>query len=238
MTMNPERLRQIEELYHLAGERTPDDRETFLTEACANDAELLRDVLALLAQDPSAGPMERPVLEVAADLLSDSPAAHWTPGTQVGPYQIVSRLGEGGMGEVFKARDTRLGREVAIKTAHEEFSGRFQREARAISALNHSNICTLYDIGPNYLVMELVQGAALAGPVPIATAIGYARQIAAGLEAAHESGIIHRDLKPANIKVTSEGVVKILDFGLAKTAEAPAALAAPIASAGAAGPTT
>src|SRR5450759_1008576 len=222
MTMNPDRLRQIEELYHLAGERTPDDRETFLTEACANDAELLRDVLARLAQDPEAGPMERPVLQMAASLLSDSPATQWTPGTQVGPYQIVSRLGEGGMGEVFKAHDSRLGREVAIKTAHQEFSGRFQREVRAISALNHANICTLYDIGPNYLVMELVEGETLAGPVPIDTAIGYARQIAAGLEAAHESGIIHRDLKPANIKVTPEGVVKILDFGLAKAIETPA----------------
>ena len=216
MAINPERLRQIEELYHQASERTPDEREGFLNAACANDAELLRDVLALLAQDPAAGPMERPILQVAANLLSDAPAAHWTPGTQVGPYQIVSRLGEGGMGEVFKARDTRLGREVAIKTAHEEFSGRFQREARAISALNHPNICTLYDVGPNYLVMELVEGADLAGPVPIDTAIGYARQIAAGLEAAHEKGIIHRDLKPANIKVTRNGV-KVLDFGLAKT---------------------
>src|ERR1035437_9381927 len=229
--MNPERLRQIEELYHLAGERTPGERETFLTEACANDAELLRDVLALLAQDPGAGPMERPVLQVAASLLSDSPATHWTPGTQVGPYEIVKRLGAGGMGEVFQARDTRLGREVAIKTAHEEFSGRFQREARAISALNHSNICTLYDIGPNYLVMELVEGADLAGPVPIDTAIGYARQIIAGLEAAHERGIVHRDLKPANIKVTPGGTVKILDFGLAKATEAPTS------AAGAASPT-
>src|ERR1035441_8201004 len=134
------------------------------------------------------------------------------------------------MGEVFQARDTRLGREVAIKTALEEFSGRFQREARAISALNHANICTLYDIGPNYLVMELVEGANLAGPVPVETAIGYARQIAAGLEAAHEKGIIHRDLKPANIKVTPEGVVKILDFGLAKATELPTSAANPTTS--------
>ena len=159
-----ERLRQIEELYHLAGERRSGEREAFLTEACGSDADLMREVLALLAQDSGAGPMERPVLEVAADLLADSTDAQWTAGTQVGPYQIVSRIGEGGMGEVFRARDTRLGREVAIKTAHEEFSGRFQREARAISALNHPNICTLYDVGPNYLVMELVEGADLAGP--------------------------------------------------------------------------
>jgi serine/threonine protein kinase len=230
MAISPERLRQIEELYHLAGERNQDEREGFLNSACANDAELLREVSALLAQDSGEGPMERPVLEVAAGLLVDSEAARWTPGTQVGPYQIVSRLGEGGMGEVFKARDTRLGREVAIKTAHEEFSGRFQREARSISALNHPNICTLYDVGPNYLVMELVEGASLAGPVPIDPAIGYARQIAAGLEAAHEKGIIHRDLKPANIKVTPDGTVKILDFGLAKATEAPDSSASPTTS--------
>src|SRR5450759_3942598 len=213
MTMNPDRLRQIEELYHLAGERTPDDRETFLTEACANDAELLRDVLARLAQDPEAGPMERPVLQMAASLLSDSPATQWTPGTQVGPYQIVSRLGEGGMGEVFKACDTRLGREVAIKTAHEEFSGRFQREARAISALNHPNICTLYDVGPNYLVMELVEGPTLddrikQGAIALDETLAIAEQIADALDTAYQKGIVHRDLKPANIKVSETGNVK------------------------------
>ena len=130
MAMNAERLLQIEGLYHLAGEQAPEDRDAFLIKACGNDAELLRAVSALLAQD--SGPMERPVLDVAAKLLGDSPSMRWTPGTQVGPYQIVSRIGEGGMGEVFKARDTRLGREVAIKSAHEEFSGRSQSEARAI----------------------------------------------------------------------------------------------------------
>ena len=222
MAISPERLRQIEELYHSARELLSDQRDGFLNDACGNDAELLRTVLALLAQDVTSGPMERPILGVAARLLADPPDAGWAPGSRVGPYQIVSRLGEGGMGEVFKARDTRLGRQVAIKTAYEEFSDRFLREARAISALNHPNICTLYDIGPDYLVMELVEGANLAGPVPIDTAIGYARQIAAGLEAAHERNVIHRDLKPANIKVTPDGTVKILDFGLAKSAEAPA----------------
>ena len=105
MGINSERLRQIEELYHLARERTPRERETFLIEACANDAELLRDVRALLTQDSGAGPMERPAMELAASLLNDT---QWTAGTKVGPYQIVSRVGRGGMGEVFRARDTRL----------------------------------------------------------------------------------------------------------------------------------
>ena len=220
MAMHSERLRQIEELYHLAGGRPPDEREPFLAEACANDTELLRDVLALLAQDSVSGPMERPVLELAAELLADPPGAQWTAGTQVGPYRIVSRLGEGGMGDVFKARDTRLGREVAIKMAHEEFSGRFQREARAISALNHPNICTLYDVGPDYLVMELVEGETLAsrlakGRLSMDLALRYGPQIADALAAAHAKGITHRDLKPANIMVTKAGI-KVLDFGLAK----------------------
>ena len=217
--MDSGRLRQIEELYHSASELIPDRREAFLKTACGNDDELFRNVWELLAQNSDAGLLGTPAVQIAASLLNDSSSKHWTVGTQVGPYEIMNRLGEGGMGEVFRARDTRLGREVAIKVAHEEFSGRFLREARSISALNHPNICTLYDVGPNYLVMELVEGASLAGPVPMETAIGYARQIIAGLEAAHEKGIVHRDLKPANIKVTPAGTVKILDFGLAKETE-------------------
>jgi serine/threonine protein kinase len=126
------------------------------------------------------------------------------------------------MGEVYKARDTRLGRDVAIKISAEQFSERFEREARSIAALNHPNVCHLYDVGPNYLVMELIEGEPLRGPLPIDQALDYARQIADALEAAHERGIIHRDLKPANILITSGGVVKVLDFGLAKTADAPA----------------
>lgn len=221
--MNPERLRQIEELYHQAAERSPDEREAFLAEACGNDSELLRDVWPLLAQDPSAGPMEQPVLQVAVNLLGHAPNTQWAPGTRVGPYQIVSRLAEGGMGDVYKARDTRLGREVAIKTAKEEFSGRFQREARAISALNHPRICTLHDIGPDYLVMELVEGETLAsrlqdGRLPMEVVLRYGAEIADALAAAHSKGITHRDLKPANIMVTKGGI-KLLDFGLAKFAK-------------------
>ena len=138
------------------------------------------------------------------------------PGTRLGPYEIVSRLGAGGMGEVWRARDSRLNREVAIKTSREQFNERFEREARAVAALNHPNICHLYDVGPNYLVMELVEGETLWGPVALEQALKIADQIAQALEAAHEKGIIHRDLKPSNIKITANGVVKVLDFGLAR----------------------
>ena len=148
-----------------------------------------------------------------------------TAGTRLGPYEILAPIGAGGMGEVYKARDTRLDRVVAIKVSKEEFSERFEREARNVAALNHPNICTLHDIGPNYLVMEFVEGEMLSGPLPLETALNYSRQIAEAIEAAHEKGIVHRDLKPANIKVTPEGSIKVLDFGLAKAldAELPAA---------------
>jgi serine/threonine protein kinase len=119
------------------------------------------------------------------------------------------------MGEVYKARDTRLNRLVALKVSNAEFSERFEREAHAVAALNHSNICTLHDVGPNYLVMEYIEGTALKGPLPLHTALKYAVQICDALDAAHRKGIIHRDLKPANILVTKSGV-KLLDFGLAK----------------------
>ena len=138
-----------------------------------------------------------------------------TPGDKLGPYEILSAIGAGGMGEVYKARDTRLHRTVAIKTSKAEFSERFEREARAVAALNHPNICQIHDVGPNYLVMELVEGQEIRGPLPIETAVGYAKQILDALDAAHRAGITHRDLKPANILVTKQGI-KLLDFGLAK----------------------
>src|SRR5579871_3515477 len=136
-------------------------------------------------------------------------------GDRLGPYEIVAPLGEGGMGEVYRARDPRLGRDVAIKTSRRQFNERFEREARAVAALNHPNICHIYDVGPDYLVMELVEGANLQGPLPLAEVLKIGRQIADALEAAHEKGIVHRDLKPANILITEAGVVKVLDFGLA-----------------------
>src|ERR1700680_1025209 len=141
-------------------------------------------------------------------------------GERLGAYEILALIGKGGMGEVYKARDTRLGREVAIKVSTEQFSERFEREARAIAALNHPNICQLYDVGPNYLVMELVEGVEPKGPLPLEEALPIAKQIADALEAAHEKNIVHRDLKPANIKIKADGAVKVLDFGLATVAQA------------------
>src|SRR5262249_53066735 len=138
-------------------------------------------------------------------------------GSRLGPYEILAPLGAGGMGEVYRACDTRLDRVVAVKVSKQEFSQRFEREARAIAALNHSNICQLYDVGPNYLVMELVEGKPLEGPLPLEKALAIAAQILDALDAAHHRGIIHRDLKPANILVTRQGI-KLLDFGLAKPA--------------------
>ena len=136
-------------------------------------------------------------------------------GTRLGPYEITGPLGAGGMGEVYKARDTRLNRTVAIKVSNEQFSERFEREAHAVAALNHSNVCTLHDVGPNYLVMEYIEGVPLKGPLPLQQALKYGAQICDALDAAHKKGITHRDLKPANILVTKSGI-KLLDFGLAK----------------------
>src|ERR1700733_13222133 len=137
-------------------------------------------------------------------------------GARLGPYEILSRIGAGGMGEVYKARDTRLDRTVAIKVSKEAFSQRFEREARTVAALNHPNICQLYDVGPDYLVMEFVEGAPIASVDSTRKLLDIAVQLADGLAAAHAAGIVHRDLKPDNILITRDGRVKILDFGLAK----------------------
>jgi eukaryotic-like serine/threonine-protein kinase len=217
VSMSPERLSQVEELYHAARERPPEDRAELLAQA---DPELRREVESLLAQNGESV-LDHPAMEVAAKLLEDSSAERLAVGAQLGPYKIKSSIGAGGMGEVYKARDTRLGREVAIKVSSHQFNARFEREARAISALNHPHICTLHDIGPNFLVMELVEGPTLAerltqGALPIESVLRYGAQIADALAAAHAQGIIHRDLKPGNIMLTKSGV-KVLDFGLAKS---------------------
>src|SRR5580704_9992129 len=142
-------------------------------------------------------------------------------GDRFGPYEILAPLGAGGMGEVYRARDTKLKREVAVKVLPDSFAGdpermaRFQREAEVLASLNHPNIAQIYGVEDHALVMELVEGENLKGPLPLETALNYARQIADALEAAHDKGIIHRDLKPANIMITPAGVVKVLDFGRA-----------------------
>ena len=218
--MTPERFRQIEELYHAVREGSAAERVAMLSQA---DPELRREVESLLAVRVASEFMDRPAIQNAAQLLEDSTVTELTAGARLGPYRIESKLGEGGMGQVFRAVDTRLGRAVAIKITHEQFSSRFEREARAISSLNHPNICTLYDVGPNYLVMELVEGETIAarlkqGPLPIEMVRHYGGQIAAALAEAHAKGIIHRDLKPGNIMITKSSI-KVLDFGLAKSGE-------------------
>src|SRR4030081_1432654 len=151
-----------------------------------------------------------------------------SPGTSVGPYEILAPLGAGGMGEVYRAKDTRLKRDVALKVLPEAFANdparmaRFQREAEVLASLNHPNIAQVYGAEEHALIMELVEGVALKGPLPVETALQYARQIADALEAAHEKGIVHRDLKPDNVMITPTGLVKVLDFGLAAGLQGPA----------------
>ena len=216
--MTTEQFRQIEALYHAVHVASTAERAALLAQA---PSELRREVESLLNEPGGGELLERPALGNAPDLLDESTVAVPGEGTRLGPYRIESKIGEGGMGEVFRAIDTRLGRAVAIKTIREQFNERFEREARAISSLNHPNICTLYDVGPNYLVMELVDGETLAarlkqGPAPIQTALLYASQMAAALVEAHDKGIVHRDLKPGNIMIGKTGI-KILDFGLARS---------------------
>src|SRR5215475_4712708 len=218
--MSPERFRQIEELYHAVREGTVEQRAALLVKI---DPELRREVELLLAQQSGGELLDRPAIRNVPGLLEDPTVTRLDAGACLGPYRIESKLGEGGMGEVFRAVDTRLGRTVAIKTTREQFGARFEREARAISALNHPNICTLHDVGANYLVMELVEGETIAarlksGPLPVKTALLYASQILAALGEAHGKSIIHRDLKPGNIMIAKPGI-KVLDFGLAKSGQ-------------------
>ena len=210
--MTPERWQLVKEVLdgalHVGGE----ERAAFLGRACQTDPSLRIEVDALLASSP----------EVVDEFLKSAPPQRMqlAKGSRLGPYEIDCLVGFGGMGEVYRARDTRLGRVVAIKVYLEPLRARFEREARAISALNHPNICTLYDIGPDYLVMELVEGRSLAdrlkqGPLPVNQVLQYGAQIADALTTAHAQGIIHRDLKPGNVMETPKGI-KLLDFGLAK----------------------
>jgi len=214
--MDPGRWQEIERLYHEAQVCPAAVRAAFLAEACAGDEGLRREVQALLDEPATTeGFLDRPALI----------------GRRLGVYHIQERIGAGGMGEVYRARDTRLGRDVAIKILPPVFTAdpgrlaRFEREARVLAALNHPNIATIHGVedndGVHALVLELVEGETLAeriarGPCRVADAATIATQIADALDSAHEKGIVHRDLKPANIKITPAGTVKVLDFGLAK----------------------
>jgi hypothetical protein len=228
--MKPHDWLRVEELYHAALERPVAEREAFLDQACGRDDDLRREVLSLLAHEAEAERlMERPAAEAATQRLA------LVRGTRLGPYEVVGLLGAGGMGEVYRARDTRLGRDVAVKVLPEHVAhdaaalARFDREARAVAALSHPHIEALFDIGEtdgtHYLVMELLEGETLAarlrrGALPEKDALRIGVQIAEALGAAHAHGIVHRDVKPANVMLTRSGV-KLLDFGLARLQRRP-----------------
>jgi serine/threonine protein kinase/Tol biopolymer transport system component len=235
--VTPRRWQQIERLFHDALERPLEERAAFLDRSCAGDESLRREVNALLDSPATANRfLDRDALEVAAGLVSVSKMPVLL-GRRLGVYQLQERIGSGGMGEVYRAHDTRLGRDVAIKILPHGFSAdpnrqaRFEREARVLAALNHPNIGAVYGFEEGVtesgetvrgIILELIEGETLSErvrrrPLPISEALVIAKQIADALDVAHEKGIIHRDLKPANIKIAPDGVVKVLDFGLAKT---------------------
>jgi Tol biopolymer transport system component/serine/threonine protein kinase len=244
MTTRPERWATIERLYHEVLGRPAEARATFLANACAGDEELRREIESLLAQPASAdAAFTRGAVIAAAGLVSDVSRSVLN-GRRLGAYQILAPIGAGGMGEVYRARDTRLGRDVAIKILPRAFTdrperlARFEREARVLASVNHPHIGAIHGIEDlpigdgepvRALVLELIEGDTLAERIartgsnglPLKEALEIARQIADALEAAHEKGIVHRDLKPANIKITSQGAVKVLDFGLAKLEAGP-----------------
>jgi len=227
-----DRWHVIEQIFHEAVGRPVDERARFLDVACAGDEEIRRELESLLANDGQ-GLLARSAMGLAAADMTRPVQPSWV-GRTLRAYKIVALVGAGGMGEVYRARDVSLGREVALKllphqlSADPERVARLEREARILASLNHPRIATLYGLeeweGQRFLVMELVPGQTLAdlvrhGTLPVPKAIEICRQIAEGLEAAHDAGIVHRDLKPANVKITPDGQVKLLDFGLAKALE-------------------
>ena len=231
-----DRRRSADNVFHAASQYAPAVRDTFLDRACRGDLEFRRQVELLLFQFEQAERLAgAPSADRTLTVTTDVPL----PGQEFGAYRIVCLLGVGGMGEVYRAHDSKLGRDVALKTLPGEFARdaelltRLRNEARTLAALNHPNIAAIYGLeelcGRQFLVMELVEGETLAdrlkraGPLPLQEALQISSQVAEGLEAAHQKGIIHRDVKPGNIKVTPEGRVKVLDFGLAKSVEGAAA---------------
>ena len=231
--MTSERWRKIEELFHAAQELNANGRQAFLAQACQGDDELRRQIEALLARDEDGQILDRPATELLPETTTHRTAPSLSAGEKLGHYEIVDLVGSGGMGEVYRARDSRLRRNVAIKVLPSEVSRdperrqRFEREGRSVALLNHPNVVSIYDVGEArgiyFLVTELVEGKPLrTADLGVRKALEIAVQIASGLAAAHQAGIVHRDLKPANILLTRSGQVKILDFGLAKLNDAPA----------------
>ena len=221
--MDHERWQRVRVVFHSALEQVPEERPVFLEHACGSDIDLRHHVELLLAREQEVGSfLETP----ATQHFLPNPRGVTLLGRQFGPYRILSLLGAGGMGEVYCAHDSKLGRDVALKTLPAEFMSdsdrlaRFRREARTLASLNHPNIAAIYGLEESgdldWLVLELVEGDTPRGPLPPAQALDYARQVAEALEAAHAKGVNHRDLKPSNVKVTPQGRVKVLDFGLAK----------------------
>jgi serine/threonine protein kinase len=214
--MNPEQWRQIEDIFNAACAQKPEDRSAFLEQSCAGNAALREEVESLLARADSQDDLLahspwRPVVEVQKTVLR--------PGDLLSHYRVEAPIGAGGMGEVFRAVDIRLSRSVAIKVCRTPFSERFRQEARVLSSFSHPHICTLFDVGPDYLVMELLDGETLEarlqrGPLSMTETVRYGVQIADALAEAHAKGVTHRDLKPGNVMLTRSGV-KLLDFGLA-----------------------
>src|SRR5262245_45861254 len=229
--MEPERWRQIDQLLEAALERKPEERAAFLAAACAGDESLLLEVESLLRSDEAAESfIEEPVITLAANVLAEQ-HLQLLAGQRVGHYQILSRLGAGGMGEVYLAEDLKLARKVAIKflppalIADEQARERLLRDARAAAALYHPNICTIYEVGDeagrSFIVMQYIEGETLATRIArkrleMSEALTIAIQVAEALQVAHLRGIIHRDIKPQNLMLTTRGQVKVLDFGLAK----------------------
>ena len=230
-----ERWRRIEELLAAALDREPAARERFLDAACAGDSDLRREVESLVAAHERSGALDRLAPEVASITAELRGATAMLAGRTIGHYQVIDRVGGGGMGVIYKAVDTRLGRSVALKflkprlDADASAAERFRQEARAAGALEHPNICTIYDIGETedgqlFLAMPLYDGETLEqrikrGPLAIGDATDIAVQMLRGLAKAHARGIIHRDIKPANVFITTDGVVKLIDFGIAKLAD-------------------
>jgi serine/threonine-protein kinase len=230
-----ERWRRIEELLAAALDREPAARARFLDAACAGDTDIRREVDSLLAAHERSGPLDRLAPDVASITAELRGTAAMIAGRTIGPYQVLEPVGDGGMGVIYKALDTRLGRTVALKFLKPRLDGdqsaaeRFRLEARTAGALEHPNICTIHDVGETedgrlYLAMPLYEGETLEkrigrGPLAVDEATDIAVQVLRGLAKAHARGVIHRDIKPANVFITADGVVKVLDFGIAKLAD-------------------